>query len=96
MSVVSGKNQDFQSNYWQFLVVSYFRHPALALSYLFENHSTMDENLNPIYANQLRRRATDLVIRAVGEPDTPSKSTLDPEILLWCHTQSGLFTPFIM
>ena len=29
LSVVSGKNQDFQSNHWQFLVVSYFRHPAL-------------------------------------------------------------------
>ncbi|WP_249070643.1 hypothetical protein [Argonema antarcticum] len=29
MSVVSGKNQDFQSNHWQFLVLSYFRHPAL-------------------------------------------------------------------
>ncbi|MCL1470408.1 hypothetical protein [Argonema antarcticum] len=28
-SVVSGKNQDFQRNHWQFLVVSYFRHPAL-------------------------------------------------------------------
>ncbi|MCL1465199.1 hypothetical protein [Argonema galeatum] len=29
LSVVGGKNQDFQSNHWQFLVVSYFRHPAL-------------------------------------------------------------------
>jgi|GEM_PF-4925567 len=29
LSVVSGKNQDFQSNHWQFLVVSYFGHPAL-------------------------------------------------------------------
>ncbi|MCL1474951.1 hypothetical protein LAY57_30450 [Argonema antarcticum A004/B2] len=33
LSVVSSKNQDFQSNHWQFLVVSYFRHPALALFY---------------------------------------------------------------
>lgn len=46
----------------------------------------MDENVNPIYPNQLRRRAPDLVIRAVGEPDTPPKSTLDPAILLWCET----------
>lgn len=46
----------------------------------------MDENVNSIYPNQLRRRAPDLVIRSVGEPDTPPKSTLDPEILLWCET----------
>lgn len=41
----------------------------------------MDENVNPLYTNQLRRREPDLVIRAVGEPDTPPKGTLDPEIL---------------
>ncbi len=45
----------------------------------------MDENVAPVYATQLRRRQPDLVIRAVGEPDTPSRSTLDPEILLWCE-----------
>ncbi len=39
----------------------------------------------PAYATQLRQRKRDLVIRAVGEPDTPSRSTLDPEILLWCE-----------
>ncbi len=36
----------------------------------------MDENVAPVYATQLRRRQPDLVIRAVGEPDTPSRSTL--------------------
>jgi hypothetical protein len=51
----------------------------MALKYL------MDENVAPAYATQLRQRKRDLVIRAVGEPDTPSKSTLDPEILLWCE-----------
>lgn len=25
------------------------------------------------------------VIRAVGEPDTPLKGTLDPEIIIWCE-----------
>jgi hypothetical protein len=45
----------------------------------------MDENVNPIYTNQLRRRASDLIIRAVGEPDTPPQGTLDPEILIWCE-----------
>lgn len=51
----------------------------MALKYL------MDENVAPVYATQLRQQQRDLVIRAVGEPDTPSKSTLDPEILLWCE-----------
>ncbi|WP_293296847.1 MULTISPECIES: hypothetical protein [unclassified Microcoleus] len=35
----------------------------------------MDENVNPVYINQLRRRESDLIIRAVGEPDTPHKGT---------------------
>lgn len=45
----------------------------------------MDENVNPVYANQLRRRYPDLVVWAIGEPNTPLKGTLDPEILLWCE-----------
>jgi hypothetical protein len=42
----------------------------------------MDENVDPVYALQLRRRQPDLVVWAVGEPNAPPKSTLDPEILL--------------
>lgn len=42
----------------------------------------MDENVNPVYINQVRRGETHLVIRAVGEPETPVKSTLDPDILI--------------
>ncbi|TAE97725.1 MAG: hypothetical protein EAZ79_09920 [Oscillatoriales cyanobacterium] len=34
----------------------------------------MDENVNPVYINQLRRRESDLIIRAVGEPDTPQNN----------------------
>jgi Domain of unknown function (DUF5615) len=48
----------------------------------------MDENVNPVYINQLRRRKPYLVIRAVGEPDTPLKGTLDPEILIWCEAHN--------
>ncbi len=48
----------------------------------------MDENVNPVYINQLRRRESDLIIRAVGEPDTPGKGTLDPEILIWCEVHN--------
>ena len=45
----------------------------------------MDENVDPVYTNQLRRLKPDLVVWAVGEPDTPAKGTLDPEILCWCE-----------
>ena len=45
----------------------------------------MDENVNPVYLNQLRRRESDLIIRAVGEPDTPPKGTLD---LIWCEVHN--------
>ena len=45
----------------------------------------MDENVDPAYAQQLRRQKSDLVVRMVGEPATPPKATLDPEILCWCE-----------
>jgi len=45
----------------------------------------MDENVTPAYATQLRRKQPDLIVRVVGEVGTPRKSTLDPEILLWCE-----------
>ncbi|MGL5033864.1 MAG: DUF5615 family PIN-like protein [Microcystaceae cyanobacterium] len=45
----------------------------------------MDENVDPLYIKQLRRKMSDLVVWSVGEPNTPSKGTLDPEILLWCE-----------
>jgi hypothetical protein len=45
----------------------------------------MDENVDPVYVTQLRQQVPDLVVRAVGEPATPSTGTKDPEILLWCE-----------
>jgi predicted nuclease of predicted toxin-antitoxin system len=45
----------------------------------------IDENVNPIYPNQIRRREPNIIIKVVGEPETPPKSTLDPEILYWCE-----------
>jgi hypothetical protein len=38
----------------------------------------MDENLDPIYQRQLRQKEADLVVWAVGDPNTPPKGTLDP------------------
>ncbi|MEA5472528.1 DUF5615 family PIN-like protein [Spirulina sp. 06S082] len=49
------------------------------LSYL------LDENMNPIYTAQLRRRHPDLMVWEIGELPAPPKGTLDPEILLWCE-----------
>lgn len=51
----------------------------MTLKYLF------DENVDPEYVRQLRRQNLELVVRMVGEPATPARGTLDPEILDWCE-----------
>ena len=51
----------------------------MPIQYLF------DENVDPAYFNQIRRRNPDIVVLAVGELTAPSKGTLDPEILIWCE-----------
>ena len=45
----------------------------------------LDENMPPLYRQQLMRRDPDLVMRSVGDVDAPPLGTLDPEILLWCE-----------
>jgi hypothetical protein len=45
----------------------------------------LDENVDLIYQSQLQRRNHDVVVWAVGNPGTPPKSTLEPEILRWCE-----------
>ena len=45
----------------------------------------MDENLDPLYKTQLLVKKPDLLVYAIGDPGTPSKGTLDPEILCWCE-----------
>jgi len=45
----------------------------------------IDENLDLIYQIQLRRKEPNIVVWAIGDPNTPPKGTLDPEILLWCE-----------
>jgi Domain of unknown function (DUF5615) len=54
----------------------------MAIQYLF------DENVDPAYVNQIRRRNPDLVVLAVGELTAPAKGTLDPQILIWCEIQN--------
>ena len=45
----------------------------------------MDENLNPLYKKQLLIKKPGLVVYSVGDPGSPPKGTLDPEILCWCE-----------
>ncbi len=45
----------------------------------------MDENVDPIYRTQILHREPELVVWAVGDEGAPPKSTLDPEILIWCE-----------
>jgi len=44
----------------------------------------LDENLPPLYRVQLLRLEANLTVWMVG-PGVPPKSTLDPEILIWCE-----------
>jgi hypothetical protein len=45
----------------------------------------IDENVNPLYPKQIRQREPNVIVQVVGEPQTPPKGTLDPEILCWCE-----------
>lgn len=45
----------------------------------------IDENLPPFYREQLLIRQPDLTVWMIGDPGVPPKSTLDPEIIVWCE-----------
>ncbi len=48
----------------------------------------IDENLPPLYQEQLLRYQPELKVLMVGELshlNVPAKGTLDPEILIWCE-----------
>ncbi len=45
----------------------------------------IDENVDPLYPKQIRRREPSIIIKVVGELEAPPKGTLDPEILYWCE-----------
>ncbi|MEK7440264.1 MAG: DUF5615 family PIN-like protein [Chloroflexota bacterium] len=48
----------------------------------------LDENVDPLYRQELLRREPSLVVWKVGDVSAPPDSTLDPEILIWCEQQS--------
>lgn len=45
----------------------------------------IDENVNPLYAEQLREKEPEILVKVIGESDVPARGTLDPEILIWCE-----------
>src|SRR5436309_11544434 len=45
----------------------------------------IDENVDPLYKRQLLKKNSEIRVYAVGDPGCPPKSTLDPDILVWCE-----------
>ena len=50
----------------------------------------LDENVDPVYQTKFLQKNPELVMWAIGDPGTPPKSTLDPEILCWCEEENFL------
>ncbi len=56
----------------------------MALKYL------LDENVDKVYQPQFLRRNANLIMWVVGDPGTPPRGTLDPEILCWYEEHNFL------
>jgi len=50
----------------------------------------IDENLSPVIALQLRRHEPEMRVLAVRQPDAPSGSTPDPQLLCWIEENDYL------
>lgn len=48
-------------------------------------HYLIDENISPMYKQQLLKKDFEVRVYAVGDPGCPSRGTLDPAILFWCE-----------
>ncbi|HEY9851256.1 MAG TPA: DUF5615 family PIN-like protein [Leptolyngbyaceae cyanobacterium] len=51
----------------------------------------IDENMPPVYKQQLLAQQPNLIVRIVGDSDVPPKGTKDPEILQWCEQNGYIF-----
>ncbi|NER97642.1 MAG: hypothetical protein F6J86_27990 [Symploca sp. SIO1B1] len=49
------------------------------------NKYLLDENMSPLYREQLLRYKPDLIVLKIGDEGVPPEGTLDPEILCWCE-----------
>ena len=45
----------------------------------------IDENVDPLSRRQLLKKNLEIRVYSVGDPGCPPKSTLDPDILVWCE-----------
>jgi len=45
----------------------------------------LDENVDPLFANELIQRDPAPVVWRIGAPGTPPKGTPDPDLLIWCE-----------
>lgn len=45
----------------------------------------LDEHVNPIYRQAIKRREPEIEVWRIGEPGAPPRHALDPAILLWCE-----------
>lgn len=48
----------------------------------------LDEHIPTAYRTQLIRLDPELVVKVIGDPNSPSKSTPDPDILIWCEVNN--------
>ncbi len=45
----------------------------------------LDEHIDHVIRRELLRREPEIDIKAIGEANTPVRSTPDPELLVWCE-----------
>lgn len=45
----------------------------------------LDENVDPLFRTQLLNHEPEMVVWRIGDPTTPPRGTLDPDILIWCE-----------
>ena len=48
----------------------------------------LDENVDPLYRQELLRREPNMVVWRVGDVSAPPDGMPDPEILTWCESRS--------
>ena len=48
----------------------------------------LDENVDPLYRQELLRHEPTMVVWRVGDVGALPDSTLDPDILAWCESHS--------
>jgi pyridoxine/pyridoxamine 5'-phosphate oxidase len=50
----------------------------------------LDEHVDHAVRDGLRRREPEMVVLATGDPGTPDRGTLDPDLLKWCEAEGLL------